>query len=314
MTSNSLRMPLQEWMWRMRSDGVPIQACGLAVFATIFKVTTNEDLARLANMDTRGIADKTYNKWKTFLKDNGWVTLKSVLRGRLTLIEIGPAYKHTPVIFTNVDIRDWKKYQDAIAAEAAKTTSENYGPQEQSTSENYGSSVETTSGDRKKYEPTVENTTPGKKVSPAPPSKKLNPINNLGCENTTSRRAEENKPHMNGVGFVISAQHDLIIPMETIAKWRDRFPEIDLEAKMEGLAAHILAKGPFGCPAGWQQPAAWMVSLLADENRKAKGGSKTSKSSGNRMSLDELSSAVDAAYEHKKPRQPQGNLRLTDER
>ena len=167
MTSNSLKMPLQEWMWRMSAAEVPIQACGLAMFATVFKVTTNEDLARLANMDTKGCADKTYNKWKQYLSANGWVVLKSVVVGRLTLIEVGPAFKHTPVIFTNVDMRDWKKYQDQVASGTVKATSENYERTEQSTGENYERAEEITDETSKNYEPKVKTTDASRALVPA---------------------------------------------------------------------------------------------------------------------------------------------------
>ena len=76
-------------------------------------------------------------------------------------------------------------------------------------------------------------------------------------------------PHMNGRGFVISDEHDLMIPMETVESWRRRFPYIlDLEAKMTKLGTHILHKGRGH--QGWTSPAGWMVGPLADDNQKAK--------------------------------------------
>jgi hypothetical protein len=76
-------------------------------------------------------------------------------------------------------------------------------------------------------------------------------------------------PHMNGRGFVISDEHDLMIPMKTVESWRDRFPHLpDLEAKMTKLGVHILHKGR--AHEGWASPEGWMVGLLADDNQKAK--------------------------------------------
>ena len=72
---------------------------------------------------------------------------------------------------------------------------------------------------------------------------------------------------MNGVGFVISEQNNLVIPQETIAKWQGRFKHIpDLEAELQGLAAHMLAKG--GMHPGWTCPEGWMAGCLAKNNKR----------------------------------------------
>jgi hypothetical protein len=74
---------------------------------------------------------------------------------------------------------------------------------------------------------------------------------------------------MNGVGFVISEEHGLFIPAETVTKWRERFPHIpDLEAQMGRLAAVILTKGRMH--PGWTCPEGWMAGCLAEDNAKAK--------------------------------------------
>lgn len=81
------------------------------------------------------------------------------------------------------------------------------------------------------------------------------------------RLARDPAPHMNGVGFVISERHGLVIPIETVNRWRTRFPAIpDLEASMEKMAAYIL-RGGITHP-GWQCPDGWMVGCLAEDNQK----------------------------------------------
>jgi hypothetical protein len=83
---------------------------------------------------------------------------------------------------------------------------------------------------------------------------------------TTSKRE---RPHMNGVGFVISEAHGLIVPLDRVNEWRDRFRYLsDLEAKLEGLSTSILKRG-FMHP-GWSHPDSWMASKLADDNAEAK--------------------------------------------
>lgn len=75
-------------------------------------------------------------------------------------------------------------------------------------------------------------------------------------------------PHMNGVGFVISAERKAVVPAETVNRWRNRFPNIaDLEAAMERLSCNLL--GNYGHP-GWSCPEGWMAGVLSDMNQEAK--------------------------------------------
>lgn len=77
-------------------------------------------------------------------------------------------------------------------------------------------------------------------------------------------------PHMNGVGFVISAKHGLVIGHDFVDRWRERYPHIpDLEALLANLSTKILARGPMH--PGWECPEGWMVSILAEENARAEG-------------------------------------------
>jgi hypothetical protein len=76
-------------------------------------------------------------------------------------------------------------------------------------------------------------------------------------------------PHMNGKGFVISAEHDLYIPNHVLDGWRTRFPDIaDLDAKVQKLAGYVQHKGT--SHPGWSDPESWMVGLLAEDNAAAK--------------------------------------------
>jgi hypothetical protein len=139
--SNELRLSLAEWLYRMSENSVPYQARALAVYAVAFKATSNEELAILVGMDTKGVADKTYNKWKRYLSENGWVIVKQVTVGRVTTIEVEPAFKETPVTFTDLIRRNPSKFRgssDATITDtpAVKVTDEggkNYGLEEQIT-------------------------------------------------------------------------------------------------------------------------------------------------------------------------------------
>ena len=154
---NGLRMPFAEWLYRMAEADVPYQARGLAMYAVLFKVSANDELAKLAGMDTKGIADKTYNKWKKLLADDGWVIVKSVTVGRETTIEIYPALETSPVTFTDVSPRDPARFAQ----------NKSYGREEQVTGESYGPAVTITNETEKVTDGKVTFTAE-EKTSPAP--------------------------------------------------------------------------------------------------------------------------------------------------
>lgn len=123
--SNSLRMPMAEWFFRLSEARVPYQAWSLAMCAVLFKVTDNEQLAVLCAMDSQGTADKTYNKWKKYLSDNGWVRVTAVTVGRVTTIEVTPSIDTVPVTFTDCKPRDPDRF----------ASGKNYGREEEITDE-----------------------------------------------------------------------------------------------------------------------------------------------------------------------------------
>ena len=80
-------------------------------------------------------------------------------------------------------------------------------------------------------------------------------------------------PHMNGVGFVISKRHNIVVDRETVEGWRQRFPAIpDLEAQLEKLSSVIL-KGGHSHPA-WTCPEGWLAGCLAQDNARAINANK----------------------------------------
>jgi hypothetical protein len=80
--------------------------------------------------------------------------------------------------------------------------------------------------------------------------------------------ARPDTPHLNDAGFIISADHGLVVPMQKVEEWRVRFPHIpDLEAAISGLATTILTKGRMH--PGWTCPEGWMVKPLAEINQEA---------------------------------------------
>lgn len=179
-------MPFAEWLFRMSEADVPYQARSLAVYAVLFKVSANDELARLSGMDTKGLADKTYNKWKRLLCDSGWVIIKSVTIGRTTTVEIYPALNTSPVTFTDVIPRDPARFGQ----------NKSYGREEEVTSESYGSTVQITDETEKVTVEKVE-ITDERKTSPAPaPAVDIYNIynNTKHLEQTTPSHSEQVTP------------------------------------------------------------------------------------------------------------------------
>jgi hypothetical protein len=145
-SSNELRMPFAEWLFRMSEARVPPAARELAIYAVAFKVSSNEELAKLAGMDTKGIADKTYNGWKKRLLADGWVILKAITIGRATTIEVFPAFEASPVTFTDLKGRDSRRFYE----------SKSYERTVEVTDVEAGSPVEVTDEARNSYDPAVE--------------------------------------------------------------------------------------------------------------------------------------------------------------
>jgi hypothetical protein len=105
-----------------------------------------------------------------------------------------------------------------------------------------------------------------------PPSGVISPLdlNNTGevDNNYTASARVKDTPHMNGKGFIISAKDDLFVPTKVVETWKEKFPEIDLEADLASLGTHLLSKGPMH--PGWTSPEGWMVACLSKNNREAR--------------------------------------------
>lgn len=98
-----------------------------------------------------------------------------------------------------------------------------------------------------------------------------------------SRLERDPAPYMNGIGFVISDRHGLVIPLNVVDNWKRRFTAIpDLEAQMQKLASVILTKG-FMHP-GWQCPDGWMAGCLAQDNQRSIDNAKVTDAKVNAVS------------------------------
>jgi hypothetical protein len=153
MASNELRMPFAEWLFRMSEARLAPQARELAVYAVVFKVSSNEELAKLAGMDTivkgESIADKTYNRWKKELTDEGFVILRAITKGRVTTIEVFPAFKEMPVTFTDITPKLARKFY------GRNDQSKSYGETVEATDAKQGSLVTSTDNGRNSDAPAV---------------------------------------------------------------------------------------------------------------------------------------------------------------
>lgn len=119
---NTQRMPFAEWLYRMHEADLPYQARALAIYAVAFRISGNEELAMLA-----GVAERTYDKWKKLLLDDGWVIISRRVGGRGVGIEVSPALREVPVEFTDLKARNPRNYcaldeQDAETKTPAEVT------------------------------------------------------------------------------------------------------------------------------------------------------------------------------------------------
>jgi hypothetical protein len=110
--SNALRMPLAEWIYRMRVAGVAREAVGIAFTAAVFEVTSNAVLAELSG-HTAG--SRTLDKHKGDLVKGGWVLIPPNRGGRGIGSQVLPAVDETPVEFTDVSARNPGKICTALA-------------------------------------------------------------------------------------------------------------------------------------------------------------------------------------------------------
>jgi hypothetical protein len=121
MTSNYLRMPLAEWVYRMRVAGVAREAVGIAFTAALFDISSN---AELAEMSGHNAGSRTLDKHKGDLVKGGWVLIPPCRGGRGIGVKVIPAVAETPVEFTDVSARNPSK----ICSTLAKITSANFAP------------------------------------------------------------------------------------------------------------------------------------------------------------------------------------------
>jgi hypothetical protein len=316
MTSNQLRMPFAEWLFRMSEAGLAPQARELAVYAVAFKVSSNEELAKLAGMDTvvsgKSIADKTYNRWKKLLTDDGWVILKAVTVGRVTTIEVFPAFGSEPVTFTDLKSREARRFYE----------SKSYGSEVETTDETAVSPVEVTDEARNSYAPAVEPTGGSRAPTRGVVNNNIyNKTNNLLPSHLEAAREGEtevspglfvNCETIRHRDFTISLtgihmQLCGTVPMEqikSIALGHALAWAADLGA---GRKAKIPDNTASFIRASIQRQT--NETAVTDVRKKRMAGTGGSK----RMTLEELNDGVDAAYDRNFFGQPK-TPRLTHER
>jgi hypothetical protein len=103
--SNTLRMSLAEWLGKMAECDVPAPGRVIAIYAAVFDITTNAELAQMT-----GIEGRSLDKWKQTLRANGWIIIPPCRGGRGNGIEVLAAYRDTPVTFTDVKAKKGSKY------------------------------------------------------------------------------------------------------------------------------------------------------------------------------------------------------------
>jgi hypothetical protein len=143
-SSNGLRMPFAEWLWRMSMAKLSPSKRMVATYAAAFNITSNSDLEKLT-----GLSEETLRGIKQQLPKDGFVIIEAGIGGRGHGARVFPAFNQTPLTFTDLSPRNPHKY---------------YGPKVPGTPQEITPLIEKTPG--------VFQGVP-KKVSPTPPSKNL---------------------------------------------------------------------------------------------------------------------------------------------
>ena len=291
---NVFRMPFAEWLCCLADADLDNGARIIAIYSAAFNIVGNDQLHQLTGIKS----DKTIRRLKKMLLDGGWVIIGHQKGGRGYGVTISPAYKETPVSFTDVVARNPGKYNpgiyDKTPVEITETPVENTPV---SQGRGFG---ETSTKSVAADETAVEIT--GVSTPTRAHARKRNTLtginNTLGVSESAHAR---DVPHMNGKGFVISAKSDLYVPTEIVEAWRAKYTHIpDLEAVLMGLAAKILSKGIMH--PGWQCPEGWMPQILADENQKfsdraGEHRAREARASGRENKKSKFQSIVGRRYE-----------------
>lgn len=103
--TNSLRMPFAEWLARMAERDLAPPGRTIAIYAAVFDITGNDQLAQLT-----GIHGRSLDKWKKALLSDGWVIIEGKIGGRGHGIHVSAALNEVPVSFTDVKPKKGSKY------------------------------------------------------------------------------------------------------------------------------------------------------------------------------------------------------------
>lgn len=103
--SNELRMSFGEWLSKMAESDMPAAGRIIAIYAAVFDITGNDQLSALS-----GIHGRTLDKWKRKLVSEGWVIIGRREGGRGHGIHVYPAFRETPVTFTDIRPKKGGKY------------------------------------------------------------------------------------------------------------------------------------------------------------------------------------------------------------
>lgn len=103
--TNSLRMSFAEWLSRMAERDLAPPGRTIAIYAAVFDITGNDQLAQLT-----GIQGRSLDKWKKALLTDGWVLIEGKIGGRGHGIHVSAALDEIPVSFTDLKPKKGSKY------------------------------------------------------------------------------------------------------------------------------------------------------------------------------------------------------------
>jgi hypothetical protein len=278
-SSNGLRMPFAEWLWRMSMAKLSPSKRMVATYAAAFNITSNSDLEKLT-----GLSEETLRGIKQQLPKDGFVIIEAGIGGRGHGARVFPAFEQTPLTFTDLSPKNPHKY---------------YGPK--------------VPGTPPEITPLTEGT-PGvfqgvsKKVSPTPPSKNL--------LITTVEQEDRFNPPYPPSGERIAVHGGQVVLFNGLRQfWLEQFggDEGRLELALIDAGGNIQSNNPIAIEKQVSRRLAQIAGDKRDRDARYTATVKANaKTSSKRMSFDELSDNVDAVFERQNPQSKPA--RLTHER
>lgn len=264
--TNALKMPLAEWIYRMRIAHVPLGAVNIAFTAALFDVNSNVELEQLAGHTPGSGAVKKHKKQ---LAKDGWVIIPPNRGGRGKGNTIIPAVAETPVEFTDVSARNPGRIYSRLAKQTgvANTPLSKQETGVETTPMGLQTGVKTTPVSRAR----------GNSNNNNPKKYNINNNNNNNNTNSAHTRASDPLPQFNfeSEDVTFDRHGNVVLVNGLKQKWLEFFGDDTIAFEAALMAVNI----DRGCRTPVEKQVAKQLQYAAQAARRnARGGRKPASS------------------------------------